>query len=72
MQSGNRGAPLNMPLADGVDCLIVRDPGKSLVIVAGNDSPGFTSVQFKYRGKFLKLHLPKRSVTTLRLEDRDL
>lgn len=61
-------ASLNIPLADGVDCLIVRDPDKSLVIVAGNDSPSFTSVQFKYRGQFLKLHLPKHSLTTLRLD----
>ena len=57
-------APLNLPLEDGVDCLLIRNPDGSVVTVAGNAGPAMRSVQIKYRGQYLKLSLSAGSMLT--------
>ena len=64
-------APLNIPTAEGIDCIMFRNPDRSIVIVAGNagDSHKPASIQIKLHDEYLKLRLPRQSVTTLLLED---
>jgi len=63
--------PQNFPAANEIDVLFVRNPDGSLIVVAGNTGefrkPG--NIQLKYQGKFLKVQLPKRSLTTLVLKN---
>jgi glucosylceramidase len=57
--------PVNFPVEPMVDCLLVRNPDGSVVAVVGNGADKFSSIQFKYKGKYLKIYLPEQTMTTI-------
>ena len=48
-----------------VDCLLARNPDGSVVAVVGNGADKFSSIQFKYKGEYLKIYLPEQTMTTI-------
>lgn len=61
--------PINTALPEKASCSIFRNPDQSLYAVAGNDNDHILTLQFKYRSKYLKLLLPPKSMTTVKLSD---
>ena len=57
--------PVNFPTEPMVDCLVVRNPDGSVVAVVGNGADKFSSIQFKYKGEYLKIYLPEQTMTTI-------
>ena len=57
--------PMNFPQEPMVDCLVARNPDGKVVAVVGNGADKFSSIQFKYKGEYLKIYLPEQTMTTI-------
>ena len=57
--------PMNFPQEPMVDCLVARNPDGKVVTVVGNGADKFSSIQFKYKGEYLKIYLPEQTMTTI-------